>query len=209
MARIRTAPRPPPSRFKEVNTARSSPEFRAYVGKALEVLKNSPTPIGKATYRYITSGKVRIDELGDLTRPDFNRARKTLAGWGVKLAKDDFERLGDKRSRAHRAVEENLTGYMWDDRIYVEPGLSAKKLAATLVHEVNHVVNRSEEHYRSDTAAFTEEYRAFYAERLFSGETMTKAKCQALKAKVAKDYGFDAARLDEVPDVPPGKLIPR
>jgi len=208
MARIRSAPRPLP-RFTEVNAARTSPEFKAYVGKALDVLKKSPTPIGQATYRYITTGKVRIDELTDLTRADFNRARRTLKGWGVNLSKDDFERLGDKRSRASRAVQENLTGYMWDDRVYVEPGLTPKKLAATLVHEVNHVINRSEEHYRSDTAAFTEEYRAFYAERLFAGEAMTPAKCKALKAKVAKDYGFDQARLDEVPDVPPGRMIPR
>jgi hypothetical protein len=42
-------------------------------------------------------------------------------------------------------------------------------LAATLVHEVNHVINRSEVGYYDDlpTSAFLHEYRAFHAERLF------------------------------------------
>lgn len=198
-----------PPKFREVNEAHTSTGFKAYVGKALEVLRANKTEIGQATYRYITSGKVKIDQMQDLTRPDFERARHTLAGWGKELSKADFEKLHDGRSVAARAVKDQLRGYMWDDRIYVEEGLSPQKLASTLVHEVNHVINRSEEHYRGDTQALLEEYRAFYAERLFAGDPMPPSKAKALKASVARSYEFGKARMGEIPDRPPGKMIPR
>ena len=203
--------RGPPSlpKFCEVNLAHGSPAFRAYVGNALEVLRTSQTEIGRATFRYITAGKVKVDEMTDLTRPDFERARRTLAAWGKVVKKTDFGKLHDGRSHVARTVKEHLRGYMWDDRIYVEAGLSPQVLAATLVHEVNHVVNRSEENYRGDTRALLEEYRAFYAEKLFAGEPITPAKAKALKASVVRDYDLGKARIAEIPDLPPGILIPR
>ena len=198
-----------PVKFREVNQVHTSADFKRYIGKALEVLRTSKTEIGQATYKYIASGKVKIDELTDLSRPDFERARRTLAGWGKPLTKGDFEKLHDGRSHAANTVKDLLRGYMWDDRIYVEAGLSPQKLASTLVHEVNHAINKSEEHYRGDTNALLEEYRAFYAERLFAGDTMTPAKSKALKASVARNYELGKARISEIPDLPPGRLIPR
>ena len=95
-----------------------------------------------------------------------------------------------------------------DDRIYVARGLTPTKLASTLVHEVNHFINKSEEHYRGPTQGLLEEYRSFYVEKLFAGVTMTPARCKALKEEVAREYGFTKAHLERIPDVPPGLLIP-
>jgi len=39
------------------------------------------------------------------------------------------------------------------------------------VHEVNHVLNKSEEHYRGEKQELLEEYRAFYVEALFAADT--------------------------------------
>ena len=204
----RPVARPAAPKFVEVNAAHTSKAFQKYVSQALEVLRKSKTPIGQATYRYITSGKVKLDEMSDLTRADFIRSTKNLANWGVKVSPDEFADLHDDTSHASQVVMQNLRGYMWDDRIYLAEGLTPKQLAATLVHEVNHVINRSEEHYRGDTQALLQEFRAEYAERLFAGEKMTPAKGRALKLRLGREYGFEKARLDAIPDVPPGKFIP-
>jgi hypothetical protein len=54
-----------------------------------------------------------------------------------------------------------------------------------------------------------EEYRATYAEKLFQGVAMTPARCQTLKTRVARQYELAHAKLDEIPDVPPGILVPQ
>jgi len=130
--------------FLEVNPARSSANFRRYVTRAIELLERDDAPIARLTARSIRDGRVRIDELRDLTCRDEERAR----------------REGDL---------DDLDGYMWSNRIYVSRGQTTALLAATLVHETNHVINRSEVGYWDDlpTSAFVHEYRAFHAERMF------------------------------------------
>jgi hypothetical protein len=204
----RTPSRRPLPAFTEVKPERTSQEFQAYVGKALAVLKADKRPLAQATYRYIAQGKVKIDEITDLTRADYLRARKDMGKWTQALTPDAYESLGNKKSPASKALDRLLNGYMWDERIYVAHGLTPKKLASTLVHEVNHFINKSEEHYRGPTQGLLEEYRAFYMEKLFAGVKMTPEKCAALKAEVAREYGFTRAHVDRIPDVPPGLLIP-
>jgi hypothetical protein len=194
--------------FREVKPERTTKEFRAYVDKALAVLKSTNTPLAQGTYRAIVTGKVKIDEVTDLTRADYIRARKDLLKWTTALKPDGYESLSNLKSPASKALDRLLNGYMWDDRIYVARGLNPRKLASTLVHEVNHFINKSEEHYRGPTQGLLEEYRAFYVEKLFAGVEMTPARCASLKEAVAKDYGFTKAHMDAIPDRPPGLLVP-
>jgi len=108
---------------------------------------------------------------------------------------------GDDSLRA--ALDEDLDGYMWGDRLYFrfDDALDPSALAATLVHEVNHVLNRSECSYYADyfahevdaTLAFLEEYRAFVAECVFRrGATGTASRCDrwANAQLVERDYGL-------------------
>lgn len=195
--------------FREVDARHSSAAFRQEVQAGLEVLRKSKSPVGRATFEAITRGGVRIDELTDLNREDFARVRKTLASFGSRVGADEYARLHEGKGHAFRAITQNLEGYEWDDRIYVPRGMPPSQLAKALVHEVNHVLNQSEEHYRGDTQALREEYRAFYAEKLFQGVKMTPAECQKLKASIVRDYGLPKARVAEIPDVPPGVLVPK
>jgi hypothetical protein len=194
--------------FHEVNASHTSAAFRSYVAAALEKLLAAPAPIGKKTHAAISSGRIKLDELSDLTRRDFERARKELAPDGMHLKASDFYKLHDARTGAARAIRKALDGYQWDDRIYVARGLSKQRLAETLVHEVNHVANHSEKHYRTHKDVLREEYRAFYVERIFRGERMTAAKCKALKEDVIRGYSLRGVTPADVPDVPPGKLLP-
>jgi hypothetical protein len=191
--------------FLEVNPARTSSRFRRYVGAALEELKKSDAKNARITHDLIASGRVNLDELSDLTRDDYLRVRRDLLKAGTDIPAD-HKALDDKRGKAWRAITTDMNGYMWDNRIYVAPGLSPRDLAATLVHEVNHVRNESEQHYRGDKQILLEEYRAFYAEALFRGEPLTKERCREMKLGVIRDYGLKDVTADDVPDRPPGLL---
>jgi len=101
------------------------------------------------------------------------------------------------------ALRRDLDGYTWGNRLYFNFGttLVAEALATTLVHEVDHALNRSECSYYEDyfghvvdpTLAFLEEYRAFVAECVYKrGKGATAARCDvsANAELVAREYGF-------------------
>lgn len=152
--------------FVEVNPARSSAAFRTYVERAIRVLEQDGTDIARYTAASIRAGRVEIDELVDLTCWDFERVRAELPS--LALTSADYARLVPGGALA-RAIAGEIDGYMWSNRIYVSRGQETRALAATLVHEVNHVINRSEVGYWDDlpTSAFLHEYRAFHAEAVF------------------------------------------
>ncbi len=153
--------------FIEVDPAHTSAAFRRYIAGGLAFLEASESQVARLTARAIRDGKVRVDELADLTCWDFQRVRGELPE--LDLAPGDFARLHDRDGEVAGELAGALDGYMWSGRVYVARGLSARRLGATLVHEVNHVINRSDVGYYEDlpTSAFLHEYRAFYAESLF------------------------------------------
>ena len=108
--------------------------------------------------------------------------------------------------RVLRTIESELDGYMWSNRIYVSRGQTAERLAATLIHEVNHVLNRSEVGYYDDlpTSAFIHEYRAFYAESLFDPDEYEGID---IADYVIENYDLDRSKID--PEILAAPLTPR
>lgn len=101
-------------------------------------------------------------------------------------------------------IQSDLAGYMWGNRLYFSfsATVSANELAATLVHEVNHILNRSEcsyyqdlnTHALDDSLAYLEEYRAFVSECVFlRGDDASAASCDvyANEQLTVLEYGFD------------------
>jgi hypothetical protein len=158
-------------RFIEVDPAHSSAAFRTYVHQALDRLAAHDSELARLTLASIGAGYVALDELADLTCADFLRVRDDLPALGLMPA--DHARLRERNSVVTAAIAAEIDGYMWSNRIYVSRGQDPQRLAATLVHEVNHVVNRSEVGYYDDlpTSAFVHEYRAFFAESLIDPDT--------------------------------------
>ena len=156
-------------RFVEVDPGHTNPTFRSYIGKALDLLEAHDSELAYLTLRSIEAGYVKLDELADLTCEDFIRVGKDLPD--LEIAASDYDSL-TPRSELLAEITNQLDGYMWSNRIYVSRGQTSKRLAATLIHEVNHVLNRSEVGYYDDlpTSAFLHEYRSFYAESLFDPE---------------------------------------
>ena len=154
------------TRFVEVDPTHTNATFRAYIHRALDQLAAHDSDLARLTLESIAAGRVQLDELADLTCHDFARVRRDLPHLGLTAA--DHADLKRRGSPVTAALTAELDGYMWSSRIYVSRGQPPLRLAATLVHEVNHVLNRSEVGYYDDlpTSAFLHEYRAFHAERL-------------------------------------------
>jgi hypothetical protein len=168
--------------FVEVDPTHSSATFRRYITQAIAMLERDDSDIARLTAQSIRAGRVRIDELADLTCHD--------------------------RVRVFEEVEslDELDGYMWSNRIYVARGMPTRRLAATLVHEVNHVINQSEVGYWDDLpdSAFVHEYRAFHAESLFDPDEYEGVD---LVDHVIELYELDRGAMD--PAVLADPLTPR
>ena len=192
------------SRFDEVDPTYSTKTFRTYVDKALDKLDAHDSQLARLTLWSIESGFVKIDELRDLTCADFERVRADLPD--ADLEPSDRATLHARNSAAAKAIESELDGYMWSNRIYVSRGQTPQRLAATLIHEVNHVLNRSEVGYYDDlpTSAFVHEYRAFYAESLFDPEEYEGID---LVDYVIENYDLDRSKIK--PEILETPLTPR
>ena len=198
--------------FSEIRPGKTSNSLRRYIKRALKVLSKNDSPIAKHTLKSIKEGRVKIGLLRDLTKNDYKKILLDLKrnGKRTKLTLKDYKKIRSKNSAVLKEISRQFGGYMWDDRIYVARGLPARTLAKTLIHEVNHVINKSHiGYYTSETNAFIEEYRAFYVEALYeSSKKPNKKNCSLIKKMVIDLYHFKKVSLSDIPDIPPGILIP-
>lgn len=209
--------------FDEVNDSNTSVAFRAAIEDALRNLCQSQSDgdLGFETYKSIVTGRVQIDVLEDLSDLDYSTV---LVFYGLAP--------GTPREDALPGILADLAGYMWGNRVYVVLGGTTDALAATLMHEVNHVLNRSDENYylplerevvepeRSEIlnalrvdegTGFVEEYRAFYLEQVLSGSPLEVGKTESmatLKQSIADLYDFSSLDVSTFPDFPDGLLLP-
>jgi broad specificity phosphatase PhoE len=122
---------------------------------------------------------------------------------------DDPEWIGDDELAT--TLAENLDGYMWGNRLYFASAseMESDMLAATLVHEVNHVANRSEcsyyadidSHAIDDTNAYIEEFRAFLSECFYLDDAVADiAACGAQAGAHVDEYGFEPDLASVLPN---------
>jgi hypothetical protein len=192
------------SRFTEIDTTHTNKTFRAYIEHALDELKASDREVARYTLQSIAAGYVHIDELSDLTCADFLHVIKDLPD--LHLKPSDYADLKRRGNPTAAAITAELDGYMWSNRIYVGRGLEARHVAATLVHETNHVINRSEVGYYDDlpSSAFIHEYRAFYVERTFEPEEYAGVD---LVDFVITNYELDRSKIH--PEILADPLTPK
>jgi hypothetical protein len=161
--------------------------------------------LARETLQRIEAGDILLGDVAHPLPQDLYRMcrdRKLDACPSVLAHPDEFSVAEADRA----AIVAPYEGYMWGNRIYLKigPGLSSADLAATLVHEGNHVLNRSECHYYSDLEeqildtqlGYLEEYRAFVAECLFyKGRLATARDCDRYAAAQleARGYSFETS----------------
>lgn len=180
--------------FSEVDPDHTNVTFQRYIEAGIRLLeRRTDSELAQLTAKSIRERRVLIDELIDLTCWDFDRARKDLPDAG--LTSQDYLSLQSPGSEAGKKLTENLDGYMWSNRIYVARNLPVKRLAATFIHEVNHVVNRSEVGYYENlpTSGFLHEYRSFALEAQFDPEEWAGVD---LVDYVITNYELDRDKID-------------
>lgn len=161
--------------------------------------------LAKLTLERIEAGDVLLGSVGSARGIDrFHMCKdlKMSACEGVEApSADDRTWLGDEA--LGRKLENGLDGYQWGNRIYftIKRNTNPDALAKTLVHEVNHVLNRSECSYYANLAAhemdgnkaFVEEYRAYVSECYFVKDTSANVDtCTAYATPILDQiYGFE------------------
>ncbi|HIA00595.1 MAG TPA: hypothetical protein EYN66_01560 [Myxococcales bacterium] len=193
------------------------------VEKALDVLadlaQNGQTELQRAlageTLARIQAKEVLIDQVANARGVDLWHMCKDITPNDCGDRPEESSWSGTPAMR--RTIVDNLDGYQWGNRLYftLTEDTDPRNLAATLVHEVNHVLNRSECNYYQDfdthevdqTRAFVEEFRAFYSECwLKQGTKATVAVCreQAKQVMEELEYGM----TPDFEEIMPGELNP-
>ncbi len=198
--------------FVEVDPANPVPKiFASHIHQALKVLDqiaNDPVTllqgkIAKATLERINDGSVEIDTLTGAIPSDLLHMCRDL-----KMEECSGEGNFKLTAALRRKILSSYAGYMWGNRVYLTlaEGSEVLETASTLVHEIIHVLNRSECHYYSDfknqvvdaDLAFKEEYRSFVGECIFvEGSVASPERCHEFAIKKIKaGYKF-SAKVDE------------
>ncbi|HQY64998.1 MAG: hypothetical protein IPF92_30890 [Myxococcales bacterium] len=187
-----------------------SPVARQKIQEALKVLarvaarREAPAlsrELARLTVDRIGAGDVLLGSIAGargIDRWHMCKDYKLPACKGAPPDPADRTWLGDASLGA--TLEKELAGYQWGNRVYftIDEELAPGELAATLVHEVNHVANRSECSYYKDidahtvdpNRAFVEEFRAFLAECFVAEASPTAARCSESALATTNTYGF-------------------
>jgi len=188
-------------------------KIQSALAKLDRVAKRGETPLRRAlaaeTLARVESGDVQLGSIAGargIDRWHMCKDYSLAACAGAPPSADDRTWRGD--AEVERTLDRDLAGYMWGNRLYftLHSSTDPVELAATLVHEINHVSNRSECHYyrNIDThevepdLAFVEEYRAFLSECYFTHDTTASPEaCSAAAFPSTTSYGFaaDLARV--------------
>lgn len=174
--------------FTDVNPAQPlAGTTRAELVAALDTLADTAEHAETELTRDLAFFTLERVEEGDVLLGSIEGARG-IDRWHMckdyQLAACEGSFDGDPEWVGDEAVTDLLTneldGYQWGNRLYFSfrDDTDAVSVAATLVHEVNHVLNRSEcsyyedieAHVTDDTLAYLEEYRAFFSECFYSDD---------------------------------------
>lgn len=165
--------------------------------------------IAGATLDRIKDGSVQLDTLtGALPQDLYHMCRDLHMDSCTAPLSEPWTFGADAALR--RRILANYAGYMWGNRIYltIRDASEISEVASTLVHEVVHVLHRSEcNYYRDqkqqvvdDRKGFVEEYRSFIAECVFQlGKAATPQSCHKFaEGQVTTGYKFKIKITDIV-----------
>lgn len=165
--------------------------FSRKLKKALGLLEQWNTPISLKTKKIIEKKRVALKKLTELPYEEF----KGLSAHDKELSKVNIHDYALSKERLNAKACDNYCGLYASSTIYVAEHLTTKLLAVTLIHEVNHFLNKSD-HYvgRGDQENFKEEYRAHVAERLGQSNVITRGLYQQCAETVERKYDVKAPK---------------
>lgn len=136
--------------------------------KAMAVLRSKDNPIARYTVKLIDSKKIEVLPYAKMEEGDYLALRDEHSD----ADKTKFSVMHPLVRKAVQILHNNWWGRIYDNRIYICDVKNPTQFARIIVHEVNHYINDSNNHYETNEDIFTEELRAHIAEALvFSRET--------------------------------------
>lgn len=133
--------------------------------KAMALLRSKDHPIARYTVKLIESAKVKVLPYEKIRRKDYQLLREEYEGDIVNFPK----RLPLARKTIHK-LKTDWDGFIYENRLYIsDANQDPLMFARTIVHELNHYINDSNDHYETDEDRFREECRASIAEVLVFG----------------------------------------
>ncbi len=174
----------------------------AFLAAVRAHLASSKSEIGRNTFDAIENGTILLDTLDSLSVSDCRRlVEENPRQWiGVVHPDECVE------GRVPAKIIERVSGYQHENRIYVRVSKKIPDAAATVVHETNHVVNRTHEHYATPEEILEEEYRAYYVTLLYQdGRAPASGYLSWLKSWIVEQYVLGIAPAT-IADVPAGIL---
>src|SRR5688500_5981723 len=164
-------------------------------------LASSRSEIGKNTFEALEDGTILLDTLDSLTVSDCRRlVEENPRQWSGVVSADECT-----EGHVPAKILEKVSGYQHENRIYVRFTKKIPEAAATVVHETNHVANKTHEHYASSREILEEEYRAYYVTLVYQdGRAPAAGYLSWLKGWIVEQYSLDVA--PSIGDIPGGVL---
>jgi len=159
--------------------------------------------VGALTLKTIVKNKIKICKHTNITKGDIIFMSK----WYKDL---DKKNVCDAKS----FFKNNVYGYLVDDKIVVNNTYNESVCINTIVHEINHYLNKDDYTSSSDPYKIFEiEYRAHLAEYMFEHNVTEIKKFDAknLKKYVLEIYFkpdmIKTLNVDLIPDIPSGVIF--
>lgn len=169
--------------------------------EALILLERAKHPIAEYTLEIINKGILKIFPYHKMQKRDFNEYRKQYNN----LAKEKIPNRFPPAKSVFKKFSTEWSAKILEDRVSIDDSITEpKKIAEILVHEANHFLNCSYDHYDSEQQIFEEELRAEVAEILVFSR-LTRYKLAETAKSVSESYQVP---LPKIVTFPEGLFVP-
>tara|TARA_R110002110_G_scaffold415857_1_gene658508 strand:+ start:11248 stop:11799 length:552 start_codon:yes stop_codon:yes gene_type:complete len=155
--------------------------FARSIARAKKLLAKWNTAITKTTLAVLNNKEVELRSYNNPHPKDISEL--------ARIIKADQAMHFRAPLQFSKRISEECDGLYFQGRVYISERLtSPKDVATTLIHEVNHYLNQSDEHLETKKQVFKEEYRAAVAEYLGQNRPMTRNLYKICAQRVCEDY---------------------
>ncbi len=171
--------------------------------QAIELLKSKKNPIADYTLSVIENNILKIIPFNKMVQNDFNRYLNDYRHAKSEDLPKKFPPSKEVVKKFSNAWSAKISG----NRVSIDNSLTdPKRIAEVLVHEANHFLNNSNDHYHTKEQRFAEEFRAETAEALVFSPYMTKARLRTIANHVADRFSLPHPKSVSMPD---GLFVPK
>jgi len=163
---------------------------------ALQLLEKANHPIADYTLKVIKKKRLLIIPFQQMLKKDFKIFLSDFNDEKKKKLSADFPPNKEVVNEFTKIWSAKIVG----NRVSINTGISdPKQIAEILVHEANHFLNDSIDHYTTKEQKFLEEFRAEVAEALVFSRPVRNGKLREIANHVADRFNMPHPKKVEMP----------